>query len=195
MGNILLLDNFDSFTYNIVNQLRMYKHNVIIYRNIVSLNTILSVLSKLRDPIILLSPGPGQPKYSGCMLNLLQFIIGKIPVIGICLGYQAIIEYYGGNIERSKKIFHGKTSYIQHDQQDMFHNLPNPLLVARYHSLICKNIPKKLIINAYVNKIAMSIKNNKDKVCGFQFHPESILTTHGTRLLYNTLMWINEKVY
>lgn len=190
LEDILLIDNFDSFTYNIVDQLRVIGYRVIIYRNIVSLNTILSILLKLHNPIILLSPGPGIPKYSGCILNLLKLVIGRIPVLGICLGHQAIIEHYGGNIGYAQEILHGKTSLIYHDQKDMFLNIPNPLLVARYHSLIGYHIPKSLVINSYINNMVMSVRNNHDKVCGFQFHPESILTTQGFSLLTNTLHWL-----
>ncbi|QCI26164.1 aminodeoxychorismate/anthranilate synthase component II [Buchnera aphidicola] len=189
--DILLIDNFDSFTYNIVDQLRATGNNVIIYRNTVDIQIILCTLSKLKHPVILLSPGPGQPKNSGCMLDLLRYTIGKIPIIGICLGHQAIVEYYGGTVEYAGEIIHGKTSYIYHDQKDMFYNLPNPLLVARYHSLICQKIPKKLIINAFFNNMVMAVRNNKDKICGFQFHPESILTTHGCKLLESTLSWLD----
>lgn len=188
--DILLIDNFDSFTYNIVDQLRVNGNNVIIYRNTVSLHIILDTLSKLKKPIVLLSPGPGKPKNSGCLLQLLNKIIGKIPIIGICLGHQAIVECYGGIVEYSGTIVHGKTSYIYHDQKDMFTDLPNPFLVARYHSLVCKNIPKNLVINAFFNDMVMAVRSNQDKVCGFQFHPESILTTYGSQLLNNTLNWI-----
>lgn len=189
--DILLIDNFDSFTYNIVDQLRFNGNNVIIYRNTVTLKTILSTLFKFKKPVILLSPGPGKPKHAGCMLDLLDHVIGKVPIIGICLGHQAIVEYYGGNVEYSGEVMHGKTSYIYHDQKDMFYNLPNPLLVARYHSLICTNIPKSLVINAFFNNMVMAVRDNKYKVCGFQFHPESILTTYGCKLLNATLKWLD----
>ncbi|QCI27366.1 aminodeoxychorismate/anthranilate synthase component II [Buchnera aphidicola (Therioaphis trifolii)] len=189
--DILLIDNFDSFTYNIVDQLRCTGNNVIIYRNNISINIILSRLLKLKNPIILLSPGPGKPEHSGCMLHLLKLVIGKIPIIGICLGHQAIVQYYGGTIGYADKILHGKTSYIYHDQKAMFSNFSSPLLVARYHSLICKNISKKLIINAISNNMVMAVRNDYDKVCGFQFHPESILTTYGFKLLNDTLNWLN----
>ncbi|CAL4324815.1 aminodeoxychorismate/anthranilate synthase component II [Buchnera aphidicola] len=189
MKNILLLDNFDSFTYNIVDQLRINNHKVIIYRNQTSIDIIISVLSRMRDPIILLSPGPGNPKDAGCMLDLLDYAIKKIPVIGICLGHQGIVEYYGGKIEYAVEILHGKTSLIHHDGKDMFFQLPNPLPVARYHSLICKNIPNSLVVNSRFKNMVMSVRNNSDKVCGFQFHPESILTTYGSKLLNNTLNW------
>lgn len=189
MKNILLLDNFDSFTYNIVDQLRIHHHNVIIYRNQTEIDIIISKLLTMNNPIILLSPGPGTPQKAGCMLNLLNYAVGKIPVIGICLGHQAIVELYGGNVEYAIEIVHGKTSLIYHDKKEMFFNIPNPLSVARYHSLICNNIPKSLTITSRFNNMVMSVRNNIDRICGFQFHPESILTTYGSKLLNNTLEW------
>ncbi|CAL4324409.1 Anthranilate synthase component 2 [Buchnera aphidicola (Panaphis juglandis)] len=187
--DIVLLDNFDSFTYNIVDQLRISGNNVIIYRNKISLNTILLKLSNFKKPVLLLSPGPGKPKNAGCMLDLLSHVVGKIPVIGICLGYQAIVEHYGGSVDYSGEVVHGKSSLIHHDEKEMFLNITNPLLVARYHSLVCESIPKSLVINSVMNNMVMSVRNNSDKICGFQFHPESILTTYGTQLLDKTLNW------
>ncbi|MCW5197072.1 glutamine amidotransferase-related protein [Buchnera aphidicola] len=193
MKEIILLDNFDSFTYNIVDQLRVYNYHVIIYRNNVSVSTILSTLFSMKNPIVLLSPGPGIPKQSGCMMHLLSFVIGIVPVIGICLGYQAIVEYYGGVLKYTNQILHGKTSLVLHDGKEMFKGIVNPLLVARYHSCICANIPSTLTINAKYKNVIMSIRNNFDRVCGFQFHPESILTTYGDQLLYNTVKWAYSK--
>lgn len=189
MANILLLDNIDSFTYNLVDQLRCSKHNVIIYINQVPTKIIIKKLSNMKNPILILSPGPGTPKTAGCMPKLLKILQGKIPIIGICLGHQAIIESYGGNIKQAMEIVHGKSSPIQHDNLAMFRNIPNPLKAARYHSLIGENIPSILTINAHYNNMIMAIRNDKDKICGFQFHPESILTTHGTQLLNQTINW------
>ncbi|UDG80400.1 glutamine amidotransferase-related protein [Candidatus Annandia pinicola] len=190
MANILLLDNIDSFTYNIVDQLRKFKHNVLIYRNTISYKVILKYLNNIRNPILILSPGPGKPKEAGCMLKLISYVKGKIPIIGICLGYQAIIEFYGGKVINSNKIMHGHSSLILHDNKDMFFKIKNPIRVARYHSLvgiIKKN--NKLIINSKHKNIIMSIRNNIDRICGFQFHPESILTTYGISILEYSILW------
>ncbi|QOI11030.1 gamma-glutamyl-gamma-aminobutyrate hydrolase family protein [Blochmannia endosymbiont of Colobopsis nipponica] len=189
MANILLLNNLDSFAYNLVDQLRINKHKVLIYLNQLPVRIIIEALHKLDKPVLILSPGPGLPKNAGCMPQLLKELHGKIPIIGICLGHQAIIEFYGGCIEQAKEILHGKSSRIYHDNLDMFMNMPNPLTVARYHSLIGIKIPTKLIINAYLDEITMAVRNNKNKICGFQFHPESILTTHGEKLLNQTINW------
>ncbi|ANF17273.1 anthranilate synthase subunit II [Buchnera aphidicola (Schlechtendalia chinensis)] len=189
MNDILLLDNIDSFTYNLVDQLRINNCNVIIYRNTVSISIILKKLSKMCNPILILSPGPGHPDNAGCMLKLLKIVCGKIPIIGICLGHQAIVKIYGGNIENSGEILHGKTSFIEHDGQAMFHNIPNPFLVARYHSLICNDVPNSLTISAHCNGAVMSVRSDKEKICGVQFHPESILTTLGSKFLKQTVEW------
>lgn len=189
MANVLLLDNIDSFTYNLVDQLRTQGHNVIIYRNTVNKDVILKALNELSQPILLLSPGPGKPAEAGCMPSVIKSVLGIYPVIGICLGHQAIIEAYGGSLKRANQIKHGKTSVIQHDDNAMYQGLSSPLIVARYHSLIASSVPTELIINSWCGDIVMSVRNDKDKVCGFQFHPESILTPEGARILDNTLTW------
>jgi anthranilate synthase component 2 len=193
MENILLLDNKDSFTYNLVEQLRNQKNNVLIYRNTVDLEIILNSLKKLKNPILMLSPGPSIPQHAGCMLDLIKKVKGSIPIIGICLGHQAIVEAYGGLIGYAGEIFHGKASLINHDGLEMFQDIPQPLPVARYHSLICNKIPKNFIVNSYFDKTIMSVRNNLDRVCGFQFHPESILTTAGDQILQKIVYWASLK--
>ncbi|CAL4326020.1 Anthranilate synthase component 2 (plasmid) [Buchnera aphidicola (Eriosoma lanigerum)] len=190
MSNILLIDNFDSFTYNLVDLLRINNHTVLIFRNHISKKIIIQKLLNMKNPILMFSPGPGNPKNAGNMLSLLNEFKSKIPIIGICLGHQAIIEAYGGSIHPSEKIVHGKSSWIIHDNQDMFRDLPNPLSVARYHSLIGNQLPTSFVVTSYYNRIIMSVKNIADRVCGFQFHPESILTTYGSILLEQTIQWI-----
>ncbi|VFP81304.1 Anthranilate synthase component 2 (plasmid) [Buchnera aphidicola (Cinara kochiana kochiana)] len=190
MSDILLLDNLDSFTYNIVDILRSYHQTVIVYRNTTPLSMLILVLERMHQPIVVLSPGPGSPETAGCMLKLIHAIKGKIPILGICLGHQAIVHAYGGVVDVSSNIMHGKTSYIIHDQKDMFTELPNPLLVARYHSLLCSTIPSTLQVNARYKQTVMGVKQIHDYVCGVQFHPESILTPLGSTLLQHTLHWL-----
>ncbi|MCW2254586.1 anthranilate synthase/aminodeoxychorismate synthase-like glutamine amidotransferase [Providencia alcalifaciens] len=189
MANILLLDNVDSFTYNLVDQLRSGGHNVVIYRNTVSAAHILSVLDNMESPLLVLSPGPGKPSDAGSMPEVLNQVIGKIPVIGICLGHQAIIEAYGGHVSAAGEILHGKSSMATHDQQAMFEGVDNPISVARYHSLVGSQIPEKLTICAQSNGMVMAVRNDDDRICGFQFHPESILTAQGAILLEKTVVW------
>jgi len=189
MADILLIDNFDSFTYNLVDQLRTFGHNVVIFRNNVPVEQLVTKVNSLEQPIVLLSPGPGAPSEAGCMPELLKQLRGKVPIIGICLGHQAIVESYGGTVGQAGEILHGKASAITHDNLGMFSQLPCPLPVARYHSLVGSNIPASLTVNATFNGMVMGVRNDTDRVCGFQFHPESILTTQGAKLLEQTLAW------
>jgi len=189
MADILLLDNIDSFTYNLVDQLRVKKHTVIIYRNYVSVKMIIKKIATMKNPILILSPGPGKPEEAGCMLELLKILKENVPIIGICLGHQAIIQSYGGEIKYANNILHGKSSLIHHDSKYMFANMPTPLSVARYHSLVCNKIPNIFTINAHFENMIMGVRNNDKRICGFQFHPESILTTQGTEFLNETIKW------
>lgn len=189
MADILLLDNIDSFTYNLVDQLRSSGHRVVIYRNHLPADAIIDRLKQMERPVLVLSPGPGAPADAGCMPELLQRLRGQLPIIGICLGHQAIVEAYGGYVGQAGEILHGKASSIDHDGEAMFAGLPHPLPVARYHSLVGSDIPAALTVNAHFNHMVMAVRHDADRVCGFQFHPESILTTHGARLLEQTLDW------
>ena len=189
MADILLLDNIDSFTYNLVDQLRTFGHRVVIYRNTVPADSLIERLQELENPVLMLSPGPGAPADAGCMPELLRRLRGRLPIIGICLGHQAIIEAYGGHVGQAGEILHGKASAVTHDGQAMFAGLSNPLPVARYHSLVGSDTPDELTINATFNQMVMAVRHEADRVCGFQFHPESILTTQGARLLEQTLAW------
>ncbi len=189
MADILLLDNIDSFTYNLVDQLRATGHRVVVYRNQLAAQTIIDRLREMENPILMLSPGPGTPAEAGCMPQLLAQLRGQMPIIGICLGHQAIVEAYGGYVGQAGEILHGKASLVTHDGVGMFAGMPNPLPVARYHSLVGSQIPAGLTINAHFNEMVMAVRHDADRVCGFQFHPESILTTQGARLLNQTLAW------
>ena len=130
MADILLLDNIDSFTYNLADQLRSNGHNVVIYRNHIPAQTLIERLATMSNPVLMLSPGPGVPSEAGCMPELLTRLRGKLPIIGICLGHQAIVEAYGGYVGQAGEILHGKASSIEHDGQAMFAGLTNPLPVA-----------------------------------------------------------------
>ncbi|WP_127958386.1 glutamine amidotransferase-related protein [Serratia microhaemolytica] len=189
MADILLLDNIDSFTYNLVDQLRSSAHHVVIYRNHLAADTIIAHLQQMKQPILMLSPGPGTPAAAGCMPELLRRLRGQLPIIGICLGHQAIVEAYGGYVGQAGEILHGKASAIEHDNQAMFSGIDNPLPVARYHSLVGSQIPPELTVNARYGEMVMAVRHEQHRVCGFQFHPESILTTQGARLLEQTLAW------
>lgn len=189
MANILFIDNFDSFTYNLVDQFRSLGHQVTIYRNNISVPQIQTALSQLDNPVVVLSPGPGAPSEAGCMPELIQTLKGKVPMIGICLGHQAIVEAYGGTVAGAGEIIHGKVSMMAHQNHATYLGLPSPLAIARYHSLVATMVPDSLQVTAEVNGLVMSVVQEQDKVCGFQFHPESIMTTYGATLLSNAIEW------
>ncbi|NVC93909.1 aminodeoxychorismate/anthranilate synthase component II [Vibrio natriegens] len=193
MANIVFIDNFDSFTYNLVDQFRSLGHSVTIYRNNISAETIEHAVNELENPVVLLSPGPGAPSEAGSMPDLIQRMKGKVPMIGICLGHQAIVEAYGGTVAGAGEIIHGKVSMMEHDNHATYAKLPSPLAIARYHSLVATSVPETLTITAEVDGLTMSVVHEQDKVCGFQFHPESIMTTYGATLLANAIEWALEK--
>ncbi|MDV6251804.1 aminodeoxychorismate/anthranilate synthase component II [Vibrio sp. EA2] len=193
MANIVFIDNFDSFTYNLVDQFRSLGHSVTIYRNNIAAENIEHAVNELENPVVLLSPGPGAPSEAGSMPDLIQRMKGKVPMIGICLGHQAIVEAYGGTVAGAGEIIHGKVSMMEHDKHATYANLPSPLAIARYHSLVATSVPETLTITAEVDGLTMSVVHEQDKVCGFQFHPESIMTTYGATLLANAIEWALEK--
>ncbi|EHK9127832.1 aminodeoxychorismate/anthranilate synthase component II [Vibrio parahaemolyticus] len=193
MANIVFIDNFDSFTYNLVDQFRSLGHSVTIYRNHIPAETIEQAINELENPVVLLSPGPGAPSEAGSMPELIQRMKGKVPMIGICLGHQAIVEAYGGTVAGAGEIIHGKVSMMEHQDHAIYQNLPSPLAIARYHSLVATKVPESLAITAEVDNLVMSVVHEQDKVCGFQFHPESIMTTYGATLLGNAIEWALEK--
>ncbi|MGX3021844.1 aminodeoxychorismate/anthranilate synthase component II [Ursidibacter sp. B-7004-1] len=190
MAHILFVDNFDSFTYNLVDQFRQLGHQVTIFRNDYPLNTFLEKACNTEDCIVALSPGPGNPREAGNLLAIIRGLAGKVPLIGICLGHQAIIEALGGEVVHTGTVLHGKVSRIEHDNQAMFAGINNPMPVARYHSLMGDKLPEDLIVNARFGEIIMAIRHRSEKICGFQFHPESILTVEGSKLLKQSVEWL-----
>tara|TARA_R110002153_G_scaffold17835_6_gene62180 strand:+ start:1771 stop:2418 length:648 start_codon:yes stop_codon:yes gene_type:complete len=199
---VFLLDNFDSFTYNLVDELRTLGLELIVYRNSVSADVIFQKMcneaqqtnetGQDKQVMLMLSPGPGNPSQAGSMLELLSLVKGQFPVLGICLGHQAIVESYGGDIIRADKVMHGKSSLIEHCADKMFTNMPQPLPVARYHSLMASNIPEQLTVLANFANIPMAVAHLQDKMLGFQFHPESILTSHGSQLLMQSIKFLTQ---
>ena len=189
MATIVFLDNFDSFTYNLVDQFRTLGHQVKIYRNDCDLD-LLEKMCREPDTILALSPGPGTPAEAGNMLPLIRRVKNSVPVIGICLGHQALIEAFGGKVVHAGEVLHGKVSKIQHDNQAMFAGLQNPMPVARYHSLMGSDLPEELIVNANYNSIIMAIRHRDLPICAFQFHPESLLTVQGSKLLEQSVDWL-----
>jgi anthranilate synthase component 2 len=190
---IYLLDNFDSFTYNLVDQFRSLGCEVVIYRNDVSADYVAEkLMNETGKKALVLSPGPGAPHEAGCMMELIGKVAGKVPMLGICLGHQAMVEYYGGKVERAPFVVHGKASPTFHNGQGVFANLPSPLPVARYHSLVATKVPDCLDVLATTDDMPMAILHPQHQAMGFQFHPESILTTLGSQLLTQTLAYLTQ---
>ncbi|MCQ9120770.1 anthranilate synthase component II [Rodentibacter pneumotropicus] len=190
MANILFLDNFDSFTYNLVDQFRVLGHQVKIYRNDCDLEQLIETALNTPETILALSPGPGTPTEAGILLPLIERLKDKIPIIGICLGHQALIQAFGGKVIHAGEVLHGKVSKITHDERAMFKDIVNPMPVARYHSLMGQDLPQEFVINAEYNGIIMAIHHRELPICSFQFHPESILTVQGAQLLQQSIEWL-----
>lgn len=198
---LFLLDNVDSFTYNLVDELRTLNLDIKVYRNTVSADLLFERMQEQaqKSPVLLmLSPGPGAPSDAGCMPALLEKVAGKFPVIGICLGHQAIVEYYGGVVGRATQVMHGKSSAITHSEKGMFTGLQQPLHVARYHSLVAHSLPDSLTacascVNDDGSEAIMAVYNDTDHMLGFQFHPESILTAQGSLLLKQSIDYLTSQ--
>lgn len=185
---LVMIDNYDSFTYNLVQYLGQLGEEVQVYRND---QIDLAGLELLRLSRLVISPGPCSPKEAGISVAAIRHFAGRVPILGVCLGHQAIGAAFGGKIIRAPRLMHGKTSLIYHDGKDIFQGLPNPFEATRYHSLIVdrENLPDCLQVSAQtaVGEI-MGLRHKEHAVYGVQFHPESILTAEGLNLLRNFLM-------
>jgi len=184
---LLMLDNYDSFTYNLVQYLGELGQDLKVYRND---KITIGGIEALKPERIVISPGPCTPKEAGISIDVIKHFAGKVPVLGVCLGHQSIGEAFGGDVIRAPYLMHGKTSMIQHDNRTIFKGLPNPFEATRYHSLIIKRetLPAALEISAWTDDgIIMGVRHKQFKVEGVQFHPESILTGAGKDLLKNFL--------
>ncbi len=182
---ILMIDNYDSFTYNLVQYLGGFGQEVKVFRND---KIDLAKIKSLKPKGIVISPGPGRPEDAGISCAVIKEFSGKISILGVCLGHQAIGYSFGGKIIGAKKLMHGKTSLIYHNKKDIFHNIPNPFLATRYHSLIVerKSLPSSLqVIAETEEKEIMGLKHKDYPLWGVQFHPESILTSSGKDILNN----------
>ncbi|MEA3305359.1 MAG: aminodeoxychorismate/anthranilate synthase component II [Candidatus Omnitrophota bacterium] len=184
---ILAIDNYDSFTYNLVQYLGELGAELVVYRND---KIDLKKIGDLRPERIIISPGPGYPSKAGISEDVIRAFAAQIPILGVCLGHQAIAEVFGGRIVRADRLMHGKTSAIRHNGQDIFKGIKNPFEATRYHSLIVERVslPGCLSVTAETGeKEIMGIKHKKYQLYGVQFHPESILTKEGKKILGNFL--------
>ena len=184
---IFLLDNYDSFTYNLVQALGELGAQIQVRRND---QVTVEQIESLAPEAIVLSPGPGRPRDAGILMETIRHFAGKVPILGVCLGHQAIGEVFGGKVVFAPSLVHGKTAEVLHDGKTLFRGLPRPFAAARYHSLVVdpRSIPRILEVSASTpDGVVMGLRHKKLPVEGVQFHPESILTAAGPKLLQNFL--------
>ncbi len=184
---ILIIDNYDSFTYNLVQYFGELGADLKVVRNDA---VTLAQIKKMHPERIVISPGPGRPETAGVSVPIIKELSGKIPILGVCLGHQAIGYAFGGKIIQAKELMHGKTSMIKHDRKDLFKSVPNPFEATRYHSLVIdrRTCPKCLEITAETKDgEIMGVRHKDLPLWGVQFHPESILTKAGKTILKNFL--------
>lgn len=188
---IFVLDNYDSFTYNLVQYLGELGEGVTVRRNDqISIEDI----EAMHPARIVLSPGPCTPQDAGISIELIRNFAGKLPILGVCLGHQAIGAAFGGNIVRAKNLMHGKTSQVEHDGRTIFQGVPSPITCTRYHSLIVdeQTLPRELEITARATErdgstVIMGVRHRQSPIEGVQFHPESVLTESGKQIMANFL--------
>jgi len=188
---VFILDNYDSFTYNLAQYLGELGEAVEVRRND---QVTLADIERLRPARVVISPGPCTPHEAGISISLIRHFAGKLPILGVCLGHQAIGAAFGGQVVRAPKPVHGKTSSVEHDDRGVFRGLPQPLTATRYHSLIVEenSCPPELEISARVREhggktLVMGLRHKRFPIEGVQFHPESVLTESGRELLRNFL--------
>ena len=181
---VLVVDNYDSFTYNLVQYLGALGADVTVWRNDAFA---LADVADLAPDRLVVSPGPCTPGEAGLSIEVVRRYGPSIPTLGVCLGHQAIAAAYGASVVRAKTLMHGKTSAISHDGSGPFHGLPNPLVATRYHSLVAQDLTDELVANGWVEedgaRVVMALRHKVHPVWGVQFHPESILTEHGLDML------------
>ncbi len=190
---IFVLDNYDSFTYNLVQYIGEMGNEVVVRRND---QVTVDEIEHLRPARIVISPGPCTPYEAGISIDVIRHFAGRVPILGVCLGHQAIGAAFGGNVVRAANLMHGKTSSIEHDGRTIFRGIPSPMIATRYHSLVVEesNLPAALEISATCrdrdgSRVIMGLRHRTFAVEGVQFHPESVLTTHGKQMVRNFLQW------
>lgn len=188
---LLLVDNRDSFTYNLVHELRQLGGTLEVHRNDRPVAALLDRVAP--DGVLVLSPGPGAPEDAGNLLDLLGRAVGRVPVLGVCLGHQALVRALGGRVARSAAPCHGRASAVHHAGHPLFAGIPSPFSAGRYHSLVATELPVALEAIAHTaDGAVMAVAGRSLPVIGVQFHPESILTPAGHRVLANALDWLTD---
>ena len=188
---LLMIDNYDSFTFNLVHCFGEFYPDIHVIKND---EMGLSEIKKLDPSYIVISPGPGLPQNAGVSLDVIRAFAGSIPILGVCLGHQALAQVFGAKLSLAPHIFHGKTSWISHDGKGIFKDVQSPLEVMRYHSWIVDvhQVPSDFEISAYTaDRVPMALRHSKYPIEGVQFHPESILTPEGKKILKNFLAYGN----
>lgn len=188
--HILFIDNFDSFSFNLVSEFEKMGAQVQVWRNDIPVEKALTLALNLPTPgLVVLSPGPSSPAEAGCTVELIRRLAGRVPIFGVCLGHQAIVEALGGKVDSVGEIVHGKAAQVTHVNEGIFANFPSPFWAARYHSLAASRVPAELRVTAQCKKIVMAVQHTTLPLLGVQFHPESILTPQGGELLRRVLDW------
>ena len=186
--DVLFIDNFDSFTFNLVDEFAKRGANVEVWRNDISAEDALHLLGEMsRERLLVLSPGPGSPGEAGCCLELVRRAPEGTPILGVCLGHQAIVEAFSGRVTHAPQVMHGMASILEHDGRGIFRGLPDEMSVARYHSLCALEVPGELEVSARVGEVTMAVRHRQRPIVGVQFHPESILTRSGGRVIENMI--------
>jgi anthranilate synthase component 2 len=184
---VLFIDNFDSFTYNLVDEFAKRNCPTKVYRADTPLEELKKAAKEFEAQLLVLSPGPGNPDTAGVTLAAIDAFKEQLPILGVCLGHQAIVQYFGGVISRAREVMHGKPSRITHNGRGLFEGLENPLQVGRYHSLAAAKMPDCMETTAEFEGIVMGANHKTLPIYGVQFHPESILTPTGGRIIENML--------
>jgi len=184
---VLFIDNFDSFTYNLVDDFSKRGCETKVYRADTSLDNLKAIADEFEPDLLVISPGPGTPATAGVSLAAIGYFKDKLPIFGVCLGHQVIVEYFGGKVGHAPEPVHGKPSRVTHNGKDIFAGVENPLQAGRYHSLCAPRVPKCLEQTAEFEGINMAVRHRKLPIFGVQFHPESILTPAGGKIIENIL--------
>ena len=184
---VLFIDNFDSFTYNLVDDFCKRGCDAKVYRADTPLDTLKQIADELNPDLLVISPGPGNPSTAGVTLEAIGYFQDRLPIFGVCLGHQSIVEYFGGVVGHAPKVMHGKSSKVSHTGEGIFEGLENPFQAGRYHSLCAVKMPECLETTATCENIVMGLRHKTKLIFGVQFHPESILTPTGGKIIQNLL--------
>lgn len=184
---VLFIDNFDSFTYNLVDDFGKRQCQTKVYRADTPLEELKGVAQQLDPDLVVISPGPGNPDTAGVSLEAVDHFKNRVPIFGVCLGHQVIVQYFGGKIGHAPEPMHGKPSRVSHNEKGLFAGIENPLQAGRYHSLMAQQLPECLEKTAEFEGVVMGVQHRELPIYGVQFHPESILTPAGGRIIENIL--------